>query len=156
MDIEDEELLTLWKLFFNHRVQYIMVGGFATNFHGHSRYTADVDLWIKDSVQNRKNLMAALTELGLELPDTFETTDFVPGWSTIYLPSGIELDIMSFMKGLPQEKFDECYTLSVEAKIHEVSVRFLHLNHLIEAKKASARPQDLLDVTELERLYKLK
>ncbi len=75
---------------------------------------------------------------------------------TIYLPSGMELDIMSFMKGLTQDKFDECYSLAAETTIHEVPVKFLHLHHLIAAKKASARPQDLQDIAELEKIYGMK
>lgn len=156
MDFEDEEIIKLWKIFHEHDVKYILVGGFAVSLHGHSRLTADVDIWIKDSPDNRKKLFAALEEIGLELPESFESIDFIPGWSTIYIPSGVELDIMSWMKGLPQEKFDDCFSISMIAEIHQVPVRFLHLNHLLEAKRASARPQDLLDVAELERLYKLK
>lgn len=156
MDIEDEEVIQLWKLFQQHRVRYIMIGGFATNFHGYSRFTADLDVWIFDSQDNRKNLVNSLREFGMILPDGFEKTDFVPGWSTIHLNSGMQLDIMTYMKGIAQEKFDECYSLAAEADIHGVTVRFLHLNHLLEAKLASGLPKDLLDIEELERLYKGK
>ena len=41
MDILDEEIVKLWKLLSENEVQYIMVGGFATNLHGFSRITAD-------------------------------------------------------------------------------------------------------------------
>jgi hypothetical protein len=32
-----------------------MIGGFATNLHGYSRTTKDIDIWIEDNVENRKN-----------------------------------------------------------------------------------------------------
>ena len=32
-----------------------MVGGFATRFHGYNRNTDDLDMWLKDDPQNRKN-----------------------------------------------------------------------------------------------------
>lgn len=34
MDILDEVLLRFWGSLNNHDVKYIMVGGFATRFHG--------------------------------------------------------------------------------------------------------------------------
>lgn len=54
MDVLDEELLNFWKTMDTWKVQYIMVGGFATNLHGFSRMTADLDIWIKDTPDNRK------------------------------------------------------------------------------------------------------
>jgi hypothetical protein len=37
-------------------LRYIMVGGFATRFHGFNRNTDDLDMWLEDSVENRRNL----------------------------------------------------------------------------------------------------
>jgi hypothetical protein len=34
-------------------------------------------------------------------------------------------------------------------------VPFLHINQLIEEKQATARPKDLLDIEELEKIKKL-
>jgi hypothetical protein len=36
MDILDEELIKFWKTLNANNVRYIMVGGFATRFHGFS------------------------------------------------------------------------------------------------------------------------
>jgi hypothetical protein len=52
MDIFDEEILKFWKALFDHKVEYIKVGGYATNLHGFQRYTGDMDIWIKDSREN--------------------------------------------------------------------------------------------------------
>lgn len=64
MDVLDEELLQFWKVLNAHKVQYIMVGGFATRFHGFDRNTDDLDMWLEDTVQNRRNLGEAFEELG--------------------------------------------------------------------------------------------
>ena len=56
MDIFDEEILALWKSLQHTGVEYIMVGGFATNLHGFSRTTADLDIWINDRAENRIKL----------------------------------------------------------------------------------------------------
>lgn len=155
MDIEDDELIGLWRAFEKNRLKYIMVGGFASILNGYNRLTADIDIWIKDTKENRKAIRTSLQEIGLEsLPD-LENVDFVPGWSSIILPSGFELDIMTALKGFEQEKFDDCFQNANEAIIENVSVRFFHINQLIESKKAANRLKDQLDVEELEKI-KLK
>ena len=133
-----------------------MVGGFATTLHGFSRTTADLDLWIKDTIENRKSLRNVLKELEIGDFESIETTQFVPGFTSILLNSGFELDIMTFLKGFDQIRFDECYKIAPVALIEDIPVKFLHINQLIEAKKASGRMKDLLDVEELEKIKKTK
>lgn len=152
MDINDEEIIDLFTSLEKNSVRYILIGGFATVLNGHTRLTQDVDIWIEDSLPNRKNLKKALFDIGLPDMPQIESIDFVPGWSAITLPSGFALDIMTQIKGFTKEKFEECYSLSNEASFENVNIRFLHINQLIEAKKASGRPKDLLDVEELEKI----
>ena len=156
MDILDEELLALWQSFQDYQVKYIMVGGFATNLHGFSRTTADCDIWIEDSIENRKNLRKSLESIEQLNFEMVETMDFVPGWSSIKLFSGIDLDIMTYLKGFPQESFQSSYERASIAEIYNLQVRFLHINELIEAKKLAARPKDLIDIEELEKIKKLR
>lgn len=151
MDVLDEEILNLWKLLSKNRVQYIMVGGFATNLHGFQRTTGDMDLWIKDTLDNRKRLRIVLNQLDIGDFESIETVEF-PGWSTINLNSGFELDIMTSIQGLEQQSFDESYPVVPTALILDIPVRFLRLNDLIKAKKASAHPKDLIDIIELEKI----
>ena len=87
MDILDDEILKLWELLHKHNVQYIMIGGFATNLHGFSRTTADIDLWIKDSIENRKQLKLVFNEMELGEYGNIETMQFLPGQTSIVLSS---------------------------------------------------------------------
>ena len=130
MDIADDELLDLWRAFEKNKLKYIMVGGFASILNGYNRLTSDIDIWIKDSKENREALQKSLQETGLDTIPNLQNVDFVPGWSSIYLPSGFELDVMTKLKGFEQEKFDECYETSNEAIIENISVRFFHINQL--------------------------
>lgn len=152
MDLLDEEILAIWRKFADLGLRYIMVGGFATNLHGHQRTTGDIDIWIEDSLENRKKLRTALFQLEIGDFEPIERMDFVPGWSTIQLNSGLELDIMTFLKGFDQESFADCYASASIAEIENIPVRFLQINHLIEEKKALAREKDLIDVAALERI----
>lgn len=152
MDVLEEDVLGLWKVLHKYHVRYIMVDGFATNFNGYSRFTADMDLWLDDAVVNRKQFRKALAEAEIGDFESLETTELIPGWSSIYLNSGIELDIMTSIAGFPKERFDECFNIAPTVLIHDVPVRFLHKNHLIEAKLALGRPKDLNDIEELRKL----
>jgi hypothetical protein len=152
MDILDDELIELWRVFEKNKLKYIMVGGFASILNGYNRLTSDLDIWIKDTKENRQALQNSLYEIGLNTIPDLQSIDFIPGWSSINLPSGFELDIMTQLKGFEQEKFDECYQTSNEAIIENISVRFFHINQLIESKKAANRLKDQLDIEELEKI----
>lgn len=153
MDVFDQELLDLWRSLKHFEVKYIMIGGIATNLHGYSRTTGDVDIWIEDSAENRENLLHALNEIGLDYIEDLKNFDFVPGWTSFKTSTGMELDIMTYIKGFPQLRFNECLLKASEASIFELKVPFLHINHLIEAKKASNRSKDLIDIEELTKIY---
>lgn len=152
MDILDEELINLWHAFEKNKLKYIMVGGFASILNGYNRLTSDIDIWIKDTKENRYALQIALHEIGLSAIPDLQQMDFIAGWSSINLPSGFELDIMTQLKGFEQQQFDNCYSASNEAVIENITVRFFHINQLIESKKAVNRLKDQLDIEELEKI----
>jgi hypothetical protein len=156
MDIFDEEILKFWKALFEHKVEYIMVGGYATNLHGFQRYTGDIDIWIKDSRENRLKIRKAFSDVGMEDYEMFEEMQFVPGWNDFRLNNGLRLDILTSMKGLEGFSFDECITMVTIATIENIEIPFLHLNHLIANKKAVNRPKDQIDVIELEKIKKIR
>lgn len=156
MDLFDEELLKLFTAFHKNEFRYLLVGGFAINHHGYQRTTGDVDIWMEDTLVNRKALRKSLAYLGYGDIAELETVPLIAGWTTIVIDSGINLDLMSDIKGFTSEKFEECYEMSSIQLLDEVPIRFLHYNHLIEAKKAAGRPKDILDIRELERLKDIK
>jgi hypothetical protein len=156
MDMLNDELLRFWKALNENKVRYIMVGGFATRFHGFNRSTDDLDMWLEDTIENRKNLRTSFSELGYGDYSSLETMPFVPGWTSFYIGGGIELDIMTTMKGLENVSFNECLDMASIADLEGVEVPFLHINHLIENKKIVNRPKDQVDVIELEKIRKFR
>ena len=150
----DEGLLEFWRALNKHNVQYIMVGGFAVNMNGYIRATKDSDIWISDTLENRKNFRSAYAALGYGDFASFETMDFVPGWTQFYISGGIILDIMTSMKGLEERTFEECLSQARIADLDGVLVPFLNINDLLVNKKAVGRPKDQLDVLELEKIKK--
>ncbi len=156
MDILDDELLKFWRSLNNRHVRYIMVGGFATRFHGFNRNTDDLDLWLDDTLENRKNLRQSFIDLGYGNFPSLETMEFVPGWTSFYIGNMIELDIMTTMKGLEKHSFDECFNMASIAELDVIQVPFLHINQLIANKKAVNRAKDQIDVIELEKIKNIR
>lgn len=156
MDMLNDDLLNFWRVLNHNAVQYIMVGGFAVRFHGYNRSTEDIDMWLKDTVENRRCLRKSFAELGYGDYEGLETMPFVPGWTHFYISFGIELDIMTSMKGLEDQSFDDCLRKARMADLDGVKVPFLHINDLIANKKAVYRSKDQIDVLELEKIKKLQ
>jgi hypothetical protein len=84
-----------------------------------------------------------------------EEIQFVPGWTDFHLMNGLRLDIMVNMKGLEGYTFEECLNIAAIGDIDGIRVPFLHINQLIDNKKAVNRPKDQIDVIELERIRDL-
>jgi hypothetical protein len=154
MDPFNEDILSFWDCLYKNDVKYIMIGGFAINLHGYNRATNDIDIWIEDTLDNRKRLRKALKEQGSGDYSPIETMDFIPGWTDFQLNMGFKLDVMSSVKGLETIGFEECFKYAIVTEIEHTIVRFLHYNHLITCKKATGRRKDLLDIEELEKIRK--
>ncbi len=67
----------------------------------------------------------------------------------------MRLDLMVAVKGLEDLSFDECLLQAAMADLGPVKIPFLHINHLIDSKKAANRPKDQIDVIYLEKIKKL-
>lgn len=156
MDIFDEEILKFWKALQDNNVQYIMVGGYATNLHGYQRFTGDLDIWLKDTLENRQLLRTAFKDCEMGDYPMIEYMQFIPGWTDFHLNNGLRLDILIAMKGLEGYTFDECLEMASVADIENVNVPFLHINQLIENKKIVNRPKDQIDVQALELIVQLR
>lgn len=131
----------------NNDVRYLVIGGYAVAFHGHPRYTKDIDIWISMSPENAANMVKALDEFGFSSLG-LKSDDFVAPDQIVQLgfpPSRI--DILTTPLGVD---FDTCYNARVQATVDGVLVNFIDLENLKRNKKATGRHQDLADVENLE------
>lgn len=151
MDILDESLLKFWKSLNYHKVDYIMVGGFAVNMHGFTRTTNDIDIWLNDTPDNRENFGKVMAQFGYR-GLSWKEFQFVPGWTDLFIGPGIQLDVMTKMKGLEGTDFYSSLNMAKKAMIEGIEVPFLHINQLIANKKAVNRPKDQIDLIELEKI----
>ncbi len=150
----NSQIIKIWKYFSLNKVKYLTIGGFAVNIYGYGRNTGDIDIFIEDSIENRENLREALKQLGIGDFENIKTMQFIPGWTDITLNFNLRLDIMTSVKGLENNNFQELLEKAYVTEINGVPVYFLDYDNLIIAKKASNRPKDQLDIEELEKINK--
>jgi hypothetical protein len=156
VDIFDEEILNFWKALQDNKVQYILVGGYAMNFHGYKQLTPGLGIYLKETLENRQALRAAFVNCKMGDFPMIEYMQFLPGWTEFHLNNQLRLDILTDMKGLEAYTFDECLQMASVADIENVNIPFLHINQLIENKKVVNRPKDQIDVLALEQIRKLR
>jgi hypothetical protein len=56
----------------NNNVKYLLVGGYAVIFYGHSRTTGDMDIWVDCALENYQLLVKAFHEFRMPVFDMTE------------------------------------------------------------------------------------
>ena len=134
------------RLLTAHKVEYLLIGGYAVNYHGYPRATADMDIWVAVNPANAERIVAALREFGFDLPDLSPEL-FLRQWQIIRLGvPPVRIEIATTISGVD---FAECYARRVEDSLDGVPVTLIDLDHLKVNKKASGRHQDLADLEHL-------
>lgn len=128
-------------------IKYLIVGGIAVAFHAEPRFTKDLDLLISVNAPDHVRLFKCLESFGAPVnmlsADDFLQEDFVfhfgvPPW---------RIDILTSVPGVD---FEEAYEDRVPLSLGAYTASCISREWLIKAKKASGRPQDLIDVDNLE------
>ncbi len=141
------------KLLGEHKVKYLIVGGYALAFHGYPRFTQDIDFWIWTNQENAKKVIEVLKDFGFTSLKIKEE-DFLNGENIIqlgYPPNRI--DLITHLDGV---NFDEAYEEKEVFREGELMINFMSIDELIKNKKATGRLQDLADVEILEKIKQRK
>ncbi len=150
MDL-DKDFKEFIELLNEHEVKYLVIGGYAVNFHGYPRYTKDIDFWLWMTEDNIQNLMQALRKFGFGSLD-LEIEDFMAPENIIQL--GYEPYRIDLLVDVAGVDFEECYERRIESALDGINVKFLSLEDLVASKKTAGRLQDLADAEQLEKLKK--
>ena len=65
----EKDLAAFCSLLNKNKVEYLIVGGLAVNYHGFQRATGDIDIWYNPTEENYGYLMSAIQEFGYETSD---------------------------------------------------------------------------------------
>ncbi|MEQ8417526.1 MAG: nucleotidyltransferase [Imperialibacter sp.] len=137
-----------------HQVLYMVIGGFAVNYYGHSRATGDIDLYLKDSTENRQNLINAIESLGYGRFDSLLHVPMIAGYCEIMMDDGMYVDLMAQIPGIDPLAFDADLAQCETAIIQGVPVFYIGFRQLLMNKESTGRNKDLLDLEELRKIRK--
>ena len=140
-----------------HRVRFVLVGGFAATTYGSTLLTQDVDVCLRFSPDNLMCLQEALADLHpghrmtprrLPLRLTPQTCRDL---QNLYLDTDLgRLDCLGTIQGVGD--FDQVKEHSIEVHLAAGVCRVLSLDALIQSKEAMGRPRDRESVLQLKAI----
>jgi predicted nucleotidyltransferase len=129
-----------------HRVEYVVVGGYAVGYHGHIRATSDIDFFYRRTSVNVTRLILALADFGApgNVMDAahLASPEAVAGFGEP--PHRIEL-----LAGISGVTYEEAAHEAIEMEIHGDLVPIIGLDALRRNKRASGRKKDRDDLRRL-------
>jgi len=130
----------------SRRVEYLLVGGYAVGFHGYSRPTGDLDVWIAVSPENAERVRQALVEFGFSQENVPANLFTDPDRIVRMGVPPVRLEIITAISGVD---FAPCYAGRVRAEIDGIPVNVIALDDLKANKRAAGRHKDLNDLEQL-------
>ncbi|MCP4914995.1 MAG: hypothetical protein GY909_17895 [Oligoflexia bacterium] len=150
------KIKTLVESLKKEKINYMIVGGYAVNFHGFSRNTVDIDLVIKFTLSNLKKIERLLNEMGMisKLPiDAVSVFKF----RDEYIKNRNLMAWNFYNKDDPTDQVDILITHDVsdfkseKFRVGDLEIKVISKSDLIKMKKESGREKDLLDIKELTK-----
>lgn len=137
----------------SHQVEYLVVGGHAVAFHGHPRFTGDIDFLIRTTPSNAQRVLGALNAFGFGNLDIAERDLLEPGQIVQLGHPPNRIDILTSISGVD---FDSAWQSRVSTIIDDQPVSVLGWDELLRNKRASGRQKDLADLEKLLAVAKRK
>ncbi|HEY3242127.1 MAG TPA: nucleotidyl transferase AbiEii/AbiGii toxin family protein [Phycisphaerae bacterium] len=128
-------------------VKYVIVGGYAVAFHGHPRYTGDIDFLVQVSDENARRIEEVLRQfgfgsLGLTAGDFLKPDVIVQLGYPPY-----RIDILTSAAGID---FDEAWNHRVSAPLDGTPTHFISRDLLLANKAAVGRTKDIADIDAIQ------
>ena len=145
MEIQ-QDFRDLLELFNAHKVEFIIVGGYALAFHGAPRYTGDIDIYVKPDAENAKRIMSALAEFGFGSVGLSAEDFEKPGQVVQLGVPPVRIDIITSIKGV---SWNEAFSHRAPGKYGDIQVHYIGREQFIKNKRSVGRKKDLADLEAL-------
>lgn len=144
-----QDLREFIELLNKNKVEYLIVGGYASSFHSRPRYTKDIDIWVNPIKVKAKKVIKSLNSFGFKGIE-ITVDDLTKKGQIIQLGyAPIRIDLLTDLVGL---KFKDSYKNSMNGTFGELkNVRYISADDLIINKTLSGRKQDLFDVEWIKK-----
>ena len=131
-----------------HEVEYMVVGAHALAYHGRPRYTGDLDIWIKPSLENATKMVVVLKDFGFESLGLKKNDFLRENYITQLGYPPLRIDILNAISGVV---FDEAYKERIIGYDGDLPISFISIPDFIANKKATGREKDMGDIDSLEK-----
>ena len=151
-----QDFKELLSAFNEHRVKYLIIGGYAVAVHAQPRATKDLDLFIQPSVENAKAVFAALAKFGAPLGD-LRPQDLID--PNVFFRMGTPPQMVELLPRISGVAFDQAWEHRIEAVIDErtgLKAFVISADDLIANKTAFGRPYDLADADAVQTAQRLR
>jgi len=136
------------QLLNSKQVEYLLIGGYAVGYHGYSRATADMDIWIAIHPDNAQRVTETIHEFfGFKVEEATPELFLKPNKIARMGVPPLRIEVLTTISGV---RFEDCYTERIVDEIDGVEVSLINREHLKINKKASGRLKDLTDLEHLE------
>ena len=130
-----------------HRVDYMIVGGYAVAFHGAPRYTKDIDVFYDNGAENVARLQDALVAFGFSRSEV-PAEIFTESGSIVTL--GAVPTRVDFVNEIDGVDFALAKPNAVRGRYGDAEVTFIGRADLIRNKRSTHRTRDQSDAEELD------
>ena len=129
-----------------HGVEFVVVGAYALAFHGAPRFTGDLDILVRPSLENATRLLVALEAFGFPIAElTPETVADRRRLIEMGVPP-VQIHVMSSISGV---EWAEVWADRVEGPFGRHVAAFVGRTTFLRNKLAAGRPKDLADIDAL-------
>jgi hypothetical protein len=146
------DIQLLIRLFAEHRVRYLLVGGEAVIHHGYARLTGDVDFFYDRTPANARRLFAALRDFwGGDVPSVTSPDDLAD--KDVVVQFGRPPNRVDLLSSLGSVEFRSAWRRRVRESIRigrrNIELPIIGLADLVQSKRDAARHKDLDDIEHL-------
>ena len=128
--------------------EFLVVGAHALAAHGYPRATGKLDIWVRADATNAPRVLEALKRFGAPLFDLTLEDLSKPGTVFQIGTAPARIDILTGVSGI---SFEEAWPRRTTVNVGPLKVDVIGREDLIRNKRATGRPQDLLDADRQER-----
>ena len=144
----NQDFLDLLRALSVASVRFLVVGAYAMAVHGRPRATGDLDIWIEATPENAARAYRALEEFGAPLHKLKELDLTSPA---LVYQIGLSPRRIDILTGIDGVQFSAAWPSRVIGTYGDLQFNVIGKADLIANKRATGRPQDLVDVESLMR-----
>jgi hypothetical protein len=129
-----------------HHVEFVVVGAYALALHGAPRFTGDLDILVRPTLENGTRLLEAIRAFGFPT-GRLSAADIAAGTKVVEMGIvPVQIHVMSQIDGV---HWDDVWNSREMTTLGSHPVAFIGRDAFLRNKRAAGRAKDLADIEAL-------